>query len=82
MKDNWIATKDQKPPFGVDILISNDGGQTVEEECVYLEKRTCMLAGVGGGNGYFGEGFATNGSTGCESGLILDTPTHWKISKP
>lgn len=81
MEDKWISVKDHKPPFDTDILISNDGGETIEEECIYLRKRKCMLAGVGGGNGYFGEGFATNGSTGCDYGLILDTPTHWKLSE-
>lgn len=73
----WTKTKDALPELYEDVEISYDG-KTVTEEALYIEKRTCMLAGSSGGNGYFGAGFATNGSTGCERGLILDEPTHWR----
>jgi hypothetical protein len=73
-----VSVKDKiKPSIGDEVLVSYDGGVTFPEEAAYLDSRTCMLAGVGGGNGYFGEGFATNGSTGCEKGLILPDVTHW-----
>lgn len=38
----------------------------------YAENRKCMLAGVGGGNGYFGEGWEC-----AYNHLIVDTPDYW-----
>ncbi len=38
----------------------------------HSEQRRCMLAGVGGGNGYFGAGFED-----VENGLISEIPEHW-----
>lgn len=50
-----------------------------QETADYKRNRECMLAGVGGGNGYFGSlGFSTDGSTGCEKNLILDIPKYWR----
>lgn len=37
-----------------------------------------MMAGIAGGFGYFGEGFATDGESRCEKGLICDDPTFWR----
>ncbi len=74
---NWILTSENKPPIGSNVRTSEDGA-TDGETMDYLESRKCMLAGVAGGNGYFGEGFATDGSTGCDYGLILDEPKYWK----
>jgi len=78
-QDEWIETAKQMPEIGDNVEISDDG-IIVIETANYSSNRTCMLAGVGGGNGYFGKGFATDGSTGCESGLILDTPKYWRLS--
>lgn len=72
-----VSVKDRLPKVGSNVAISYDDGQTFSETADYLDRRTCMLAGVGGGNGYFGRGFASDGSTGCDRGLILDEPTHW-----
>ncbi len=57
---------------------TSEDGLTVGETMDYVSERTCMLAGSAGGHGYFGEGFATDGSTGCETGLILDAPKFWR----
>ena len=76
--EEWIQTKEELPPLGSNVEISEDG-ITATETADYIENRTCMMAGVGGGNGYFGVGFATDGSTGCEKGLILDTPAFWRF---
>lgn len=79
MQENvWIPISVNLPPIGSNVEISNDG-ISVLETADYTESRTCMLAGTSGGNGYFGEGFATDGSTGCERGLILDTPVYWRF---
>ena len=72
-----VSVEDDLPEFSEDILISYDGGQTFPESAAFREHRKCMLAGVGGGNGYFGQGFCSNGSTGCDNGLILSDVTHW-----
>lgn len=39
----------------------------------WAEKRVCMLAGVGGGNGHFGEGWEC-----VENKLIIDEPEAWR----
>jgi hypothetical protein len=38
----------------------------------WAETRRCMLAGIGGGNGYFSEGWEDD-----ENGLIVDDPEAW-----
>ncbi|KKN74613.1 hypothetical protein LCGC14_0388150 [marine sediment metagenome] len=73
----WISVKERVPEFSEPLEITYDGGKTFEGDCAYLEKRHCMMAGIAGGNGYFGEGFGTQGAE-CEEGLILDTPSHWR----
>ncbi len=75
----WILTESQKPKIGDNVEGSDDGITSVGT-MDYVENRTCMLAGVGGGNGYFGEGFATDGNGKCEKGLILDSPKYWRLS--
>lgn len=42
-------------------------------EIRWAEQSRCMLAGVGGGNGYFGAGWED-----CYNGLIVDTPDFWE----
>ena len=76
---DWIKATEQLPDFEEDLEVTYDNGKTFEDGVSYQEKRTCMMAGIAGGNGYFGEGFATNGE-GCEYGLIVDTPTHWRYA--
>ena len=49
----WILTSKERPIVGSNIEYSEDG-VTVEGTMDYLSARTCMLAGVGGGNGYYG----------------------------
>lgn len=43
----------------------------------YAQQRRCMLAGTGGGNGYFGEGWED-----VYNGLISDAPTMWVPAPP
>lgn len=78
MNKKWIPTKDQLPPHDEDVQISYDGGETCEGNGKYTERRICMLAGISGGNGYFGEGWATADTDDVDSNLIIDTPTHWR----
>jgi hypothetical protein len=75
----WIKTSEQRPQIGAEVEYSDDG-INVEGELVYLENRTCMMAGIAGGNGYFGEGFATNG-VDCDYGLICDDPNYWRLTE-
>lgn len=72
-----VNVNERLPDYTDDILVSFDNGITYPESAAYRERRQCMLAGVGGGNGYFGKGFCTNGNTGCDNGLILSDVTHW-----
>ncbi len=78
--EGWILTSDRRPSIG-DSMEFSDDGQTVEGTLVYLENRICMMAGIAGGHGYFGEGFATDGLNGCDYGLICDDPKYWRHSK-
>jgi hypothetical protein len=75
----WIKTSEQRPEIGDEVKFSEDG---INEEgtLLYLEERTCMMAGIAGGNGYFGEGFATDG-VDCDYGLICDDPNYWRLTK-
>lgn len=75
MKD-WILSSEKKPDFYQEVEVSDDGVK-IEGKLVYLERRTCMMAGVAGGNGYFGEGFATTGED-TDYGLICDEPKYWR----
>lgn len=74
----WISSEVELPYDGENVEISDDG-ITVRETADYKTDRRCMMAGIAWGNGYFGSlGFATDGSTGCETNLILDTPAFWR----
>lgn len=73
----WKLSSQESPFIGANIEYSEDG-INVEGTMDYLESRICMMAGTSGGHGYFGEGFATDGSSGCERGLILDEPKYWR----
>ena len=60
---------DDAPRNGTVIIGKYDeGGMAIR----WAETRRCMLAGVGGGNGYFGEGWEDE-----YNGLIVDDPTGW-----
>ena len=63
MEIRWKLTENERPAIGTNLEYSEDG-KTVEGTMDYLEERTCMMAGIAGGNGYFGEGFATDGILG------------------
>ena len=73
----WIDSNDELPTEDENVEISDDGIDTLGT-ANYKRNRQCMLAGVGGGNGYFGSlGWATDGSV-CDNNLILDTPPFWR----
>lgn len=75
---DWIKTSEALPKLHTTVEISEDG-INVDGDANYTDKRHCMLAGVGGGNGYFNyPGFATTGSEGEDTGLILDPPNYWR----
>jgi len=74
---DWILTADKKPSIGINVEYSEDG-ITSEGTMDYTDRRTCMMAGIAGGHGYFGEGFATDGENGCDTGLICDEPKYWR----
>jgi len=69
MEIKWKDMEDA-PYDGTEII-----GLVNDEECLirWAETRQCMLAGIGGGNGYFGEGWED-----VENGLISDDPTMWR----
>lgn len=76
--ENWIETSKQLPPLDSNVEYSDDG-ITVEGTLDYTDTRHCMMAGIAGGFGYFGEGFATDGANGCDVGLICDPPKYWRL---
>jgi len=76
----WIKTKDRLPDVGEELEVSDDGGKTFESGVEYMMERTCMMAGIAGGNGYFGEGFGMSGSNGCDRGLTADEPIFWRYA--
>lgn len=63
-------------PIG-EVEVSYDEGKTFDDSVGWREKRTCMMAGISGGHGYFDEGWATTGSNGTDTGLICDNPDYW-----
>lgn len=64
----------EAPEDGTPIIgIYPDG---MEVEIRWAEQRRCMLAGIGGGNGYFGPGWEDTYNR-----LIVDTPIGWKEPK-
>lgn len=74
----WNLTSQVKPQIGDHVEFSEDG-INVEGTLIYTDERTCMLAGIAGGHGYFGEGFATDGID-TDYGLICDDPKYWRLS--
>lgn len=77
MLDNKYLHLGSEKPGNRPVLCSYDGGKTFDNHTEWREKRTCMLAGVGGGNGYFGEGWATSIESPADTGLICDPPDFW-----
>ena len=78
MKNNeWILSSERLPQI-YDEVEGTDDQIEIDDTLVYLENRTCMMAGIAGGYGYFGEGFATDGSV-TDYGLICDTPKYWRL---
>lgn len=77
---DWIKTKEHKPDEDSHVEISDDG-LNIRESALFKKDRVCMLAGLSAASGRFGSaGFATDGSTGCETNLILDDPEFWRYS--
>ena len=75
--NTWINSDNELPTNGENVETSDDGIE-VSGTANYKTNRQCMLAGVAGGNGYFGSlGWATDGR-GCDNNLILDTPPFWR----
>jgi len=72
----WIETALQRPKIGTNVEYSDDGINS-EGTLIYTDERVCMMAGIAGGHGYFGEGFATDGND-CDYGLICDDPKYWR----
>lgn len=73
----WILTEQQKPREWANVETSED--KINIETMDYKPDRTCMMAGIAGGSGYFSSvGFATDGSTRCEKNLICDDPKYWR----
>ncbi len=70
MTNDW-QPMDTAPTDGTEILGLDEDGN--EFEFRFAERRQCMLAGIGGGNGYFGPGWED-----VFNGLIIDTPIKWK----
>ena len=60
-----------------DVLVSYDNGLNFDDHTEWAEKRTCMMAGIAGGYGYFGEGWATSKNGNIDVGLICDSPDFW-----
>ena len=75
---NWIKTSEQKSKEDSNIEFSDDGIK-VEGTMNYKRDRTCMMAGIAGGHGYFSSlGFATDGESGEDRNLICDDPEYWR----
>lgn len=75
----WNLSSEILPSLGSNVEYSEDG-IIVEGTLDYISERRCMMAGISGGHGYFGEGFATDGENGCDRGLICDAPKYWRYS--
>jgi hypothetical protein len=64
------------PRDGRDLMGLDPNGEEVGIR--WAETRQCMLAGIGGGNGYFGAGWEDT-----ENHLVIHddmTPTHWRCA--
>lgn len=77
---NWILSEEKLPEILDEVEGSDNGVDVQYPDMVYLESRICMMAGIAGGYGYFGEGFAMDGTT-CDYGLICDTPKYWRLTE-
>lgn len=73
----WKLSSEELPEIGRNVEYSEDG-ETAEGTMDYTDQRTCIMAGIAGGYGYFGDGFATDGANGCDKGLICDPPMYWR----
>jgi hypothetical protein len=69
MENNeWILSSERLPDYYYKVEGTYDKIY-IDSTLVFLESKTCMLAGTAGGYGYFGEGFATDESA-TDYGLI------------
>lgn len=75
----WTSVKEKPIPLNMldDIEVSYDGINP-DDTVSFMEERTCMMAGIAGGYGYFGEGWGTNGNSQCDYGMICDEPEFWR----
>lgn len=69
--DEYILRPISEAPHYEPIIGVYEDGSECEVE--WADQRKCMLAGVGGGNGYFGAGWQDTYNK-----LIADTPKFWK----
>lgn len=67
----------EKPTKG-NVLVSYDGGKNWDNTVEWCENRTCMMAGIAGGCGYFDEGWGTSKNSQSDIGLICDAPDFWR----
>lgn len=73
----WISSDKELPKLGSNVEFSNDG-LTVEGTLDYVSERHCILSYSSSFGHNFGIGFATDGTTRCEKGLVCDKPTFWR----
>lgn len=72
----WTSVKESLPEYQVEVDLKY-GKEIFEGGHAYFENRTCIMAGIAGGYGYFGEGFGTYGDR-VDQGLIVDEPDYWR----
>ncbi len=77
----WISTKERLPEMDIDVQIKYGENDKEEFYGKYTESRVCMMAGIAGAHGYFGEGWAVADFEEVDSNLIIDEPSHWKPIK-
>lgn len=64
-------------PIG-DVEVSYDKGLNWDNSVEWQQKRICMMVGIAGGNGYFGEGWGTSPNSNTGIGLICASPDYWR----
>lgn len=80
----WVSVKDKLPEYETEIDLKyqyKNSIEVFEGGHAYFKGRTCIMAAIAGGYGYFGEGFGTFGPN-VDQGLIVDEPTHWRYTTP
>jgi hypothetical protein len=76
-ENEWIESEKELPNIGENVEYSEDG-VIAEGTLDYTDRRHCMLAFSSAFGRGFGEGFATDGHNGCDTGLVCDAPRYWR----